>query len=70
MTLHTTPGCSMSHNPSQTGTTLGMDCGSSQNNNVGRVVKDANTKSHEKPLAVFGEGVWVTQFDTSGIRIQ
>ena len=69
MTLHTGSGCTMPHGISQTGTALGTDCGSSPSNNAGCGVVDANAKSYGKPFADSGGGVWVTQFDTSGIRI-
>ena len=54
---------------SQSGTALGTDCGSSPNNNAGCGVVDANAESYGKPFADSGGGVWVTQFDTSGIRM-
>lgn len=69
MTLHTGPGCIIPRNVYQTGTALGRDCGSSPSNNAGCGVMDSNTKSYGKPFADSGGGVWVTQFDTSGIRI-
>ncbi len=68
MTIHTGPGCSISQGVSQTGTTLRTDCGPSSDN-AGCSVLEANTKSYGKPFADSGGGVWVTQFDTSGIRI-
>ena len=59
----------MPHGISQSGMALGTDCGSSPNNNVGCGVVDANAESYGKPFADSGGGVWVTQFDPSGIRM-
>src|SRR6201986_1855681 len=69
MTLHTAPGCDTSSGPFQTGTALGMNCGSSPSDNLGCAVKEMDTNSYGEPFADSGGGVWVTQFDTSGIRI-
>ena len=69
MVLHTGPECTMPSGLSQTGTAQGMDCTSYPGHNSGCGVTDANTNSYGKAFADAGGGVWVTQFDTSGIRI-
>jgi len=69
MVLHTGQRCTMPSGLSQTGTAVGRDCTSSPGNNAGCAVTEANTKSYGKSFADTGGGVWITQFDTSGIRI-
>ena len=73
MTIHSGPGCTMPHDLSQTGaqtgTALGTDCASSPSNNAGCGVMERTTNSYGKGFADNKGGVWVTQFDTSGIRI-
>ena len=68
MTLHTVqdvPCLIVSPNRHGSGT----DCGSSPNNNAGCGVVGANAEGYGKLFADSEGGVWVTQFDTSGIRI-
>ena len=69
MVLHTGPECTMPSGLSQTGTAQGRNCTSYYGHDSGCVVTDANTNSYGKAFADAGGGVWVTQFDTSGIRI-
>ena len=68
MGLHTGQGCDMPSGISQTGRALGRDCASSPGNNAGCAVTESNTKSYGKSFADTGGGVWITQFDRSGIR--
>ena len=67
MTHHTGSGCTMPHGISQSGTALGTDCDSSPNN-VGCRVVDARPRATENPSLILG-GVWVTQFNRSGISM-
>ena len=69
MVLHTGPQCTMPSGLPQTGTAQGRDCTSFPGHNSGCAVTDANPKSYGKPFADSGGGVWVTQFEPSGIKI-
>ena len=53
----------------QTGTALRTDCASSFYEYAGCAVTERDTNSYGKAFADNKGGVWVTQFDTSGIRI-
>ena len=68
MALHTGQ-CTMPVGLPQTGMVTSRDCTSYGGHNSGCGVMDANTKSYGKPFADSGGGVWVTQFESSGIKI-
>ena len=68
MVLHTGQ-CTMPSGLPQTGTLQGTDCTSYAGHNSGCGVTDANTNSYGQPFADAGGGVWVTQFDSTGIKI-
>ena len=69
MTLHTGPDCSLPSGLTQTGVPLGRDCTYYPGNNAGCGVTDPNTNSYGKEFAGAGGGIWITQFETSGIKI-
>jgi hypothetical protein len=69
MALHTSPGCSMPNGITQTGTPRSVDCDSSPGHNDGCSVADTRAKSYGQAFSDAGGGVWVTQFDTNGIKI-
>ena len=60
------PMCNMDTGLPQTGTPQSVDCGSLP---TGCGVTEANPNSSGKAFADSGGGVWVTQFDASGISI-
>jgi hypothetical protein len=66
MTLRTDPGCNMTDGLPQTGTPLSLTCDASSG---GCGVVEENPNSYGGPFANAEGGVWVTEFDTSGIRI-
>ena len=68
MALHTGQ-CTMPSGLSQTGTAVGRDCTSYAGHNSGCGVMDASIKSYGQPFADSGGGVWVTQFESTGIKI-
>ena len=71
MALHTGPHCSTPNNINfyQTGNAQSRDCNSYSGHNEGCTVTDANPASYGKAFADAGGGVWVTQLETSGIKI-
>jgi hypothetical protein len=69
MSLHTSPGCTMPDGITQTGTPQGVDCDTSSGHNQGCSVVDAGTNSYGQAFSDAGGGIWVTQFDTNGIKM-
>jgi hypothetical protein len=69
MTLHTGPGCTMPNGIIQTGTPRSMDCDSSSGQNEGCSVVDSGASSYGQAFSDAGGGVWVTQFDTNGVKM-
>jgi len=65
MALHTTPGCTHSTPPNQSGVSGQGDCSLGS----GCVVSEVAPNSYESGFAAAGGGVWATQFDVAGIFI-
>ncbi|KAJ3992592.1 concanavalin A-like lectin/glucanase domain-containing protein [Lentinula boryana] len=61
--LHTTPGCYLAANSSQTGNTIETDCSTGQ----GCLVQETKPNSFGSGFAQAGGGVFATQLDVSGI---
>ncbi|KAJ3781745.1 glycoside hydrolase family 16 protein [Lentinula aff. detonsa] len=61
--LHTTPGCYLAPNSSQTGNTIETDCSTGQ----GCLVQETKPNSFGSGFAQAGGGVFATQLDVSGI---
>ena len=68
MALHTGQ-CTMPSGLPQTGSATSRDCTSYAGHNSGCGVMDNNIRSYGKPFADAGGGVWVTQFESTGIKI-
>ncbi|KAJ6590533.1 concanavalin A-like lectin/glucanase domain-containing protein [Mycena vulgaris] len=63
--LHTTPGCSHTTPPGQTGTSSLIDCSQPS----GCLVGENAPNSYQSGFAAAGGGVWAAQFDYTGIFI-
>lgn len=61
--LHTTAGCTVPSNSSQTGKLTSTDCSQGS----GCVVAETAENSYGEGFAAAGGGVWATQFDNAGI---
>jgi hypothetical protein len=69
MTLHTSPGCTLSKPMNATGTILATECDATLNYNEGCGVQDTSSRSYGSGLNKAGGGVYVMYQDDSGIAI-
>jgi len=69
MAVHTSQQCTMPSGLFQTGIPRSRDCTSYAGHNDGCSVADVNYNTYGKEFADARGGVWVTQFEASGIKI-